>query len=52
MAEASDGDKAFYEGKIASARWFAANVLPMAAVRRAASEGEQGELMELSDEAF
>jgi alkylation response protein AidB-like acyl-CoA dehydrogenase len=45
-------DKAFYEGKIASARWFAANVLPRAALRRTLAEGEQGELMTLADEAF
>jgi len=49
---ASAKDKAFYEGKIASARWFAANVLPRAALRRTLAEGEQGELMALSDEAF
>ncbi|MBN2114017.1 MAG: acyl-CoA dehydrogenase [Acidimicrobiia bacterium] len=49
---ASAKDKAFYEGKIASARWFAANALPRAALRRTLAETEQGELMTLSDEAF
>jgi hypothetical protein len=49
---APEADKGFYEGKIAAARWFALNVVPMAAVRRAASEAEQGGLMELADEAF
>ena len=49
---ASAKDKPFYEGKIASARWFAANVLPRAALRRTLAENEQGDLMTLPDEAF
>jgi alkylation response protein AidB-like acyl-CoA dehydrogenase len=49
---ASEADRAFYEGKIASARWFAANVLPAAGLRRTLAETEQGELMALADEAF
>jgi len=49
---ASSADRSFYEGKIAAARWFAANVLPKTAQRRAVAESEQGELMELADEAF
>jgi hypothetical protein len=52
LDEASAADRSFYEGKIAAARWFAANVLPMTAVRRAVAEKEQGELMEMPDEAF
>ncbi|MFH1330043.1 MAG: acyl-CoA dehydrogenase [Actinomycetota bacterium] len=52
LSGASPKDQAFYEGKIASARWFAANVLPRAALRRTLAEAEQGELMALSDEAF
>jgi hypothetical protein len=49
---AGDEDTAFYEGKIASARWFAANVLPKSALRRTLAEQEQGELMDLPDAAF
>jgi alkylation response protein AidB-like acyl-CoA dehydrogenase len=45
-------DRGFYKGKIASARWFAANVLPKAALRRTLAESEQGDLMTLPDEAF
>jgi hypothetical protein len=49
---ASEEDRGFYEGKIASARWFAANVLPKTGLRRVLAEQEQGELMDLPDEAF
>ena len=45
-------DVAFYEGKVASARWFALNVLPKAALRRRAAEVEDGSLMTLPDAAF
>jgi len=45
-------DRHFYEGKIASARWFAANMLPKAAIRRNLAEAEQGDLMALDDAAF
>jgi alkylation response protein AidB-like acyl-CoA dehydrogenase len=49
---ASEADRMFYEGKIASARWFAANVLPNTKTRRTVTEQEQGELMALPEEAF
>lgn len=52
LPTASAKDKSFYQGKIASARWFAANVLPKAALRRTLAEAETGELMTLPDEAF
>jgi hypothetical protein len=52
LPEASAKDRPFYEGKIASARWFAANVLPKSALRRTLAENEQGDLMTLPDEAF
>ena len=42
----------FYAGKIASARFFVRHVAPKVAARRAAVEAEDGELMELADEAF
>lgn len=52
LADASGSDVAFYEGKIASARFFAADALPKAALRAAAAQHEDGWLMEMSDEAF
>ena len=52
LPTASAKDKPFYQGKVASARWFAANVLPKAALRRALAEAETGDLMTLPDEAF
>lgn len=52
LSGTSGTDRAFYDGKIAAARWFAANVLPKAAVRRAAADGERGELMDLANDAF
>jgi hypothetical protein len=52
LEDASGVDRPFYEGKIAAARWFAANVLPKTGARRAVAETEQGELMEMPDEAF
>ena len=52
LPEASGAEKAFLEGKVASARWFAKNVLPLAAVRRGRAEKEHADLMDLPDEAF
>jgi len=49
---ASEDDRAFYEGKIASARWFAINVLPKTQLRRTLAETEQSALMSIPDEAF
>ncbi len=51
-ADLRDEDKAFYEGKIASARWFARTVLPKAAYRTQLAEQEDGALMDLPVEAF
>lgn len=45
-------ERAFYEGKVASARWFARNVLPKLGRRRRIAEEEDGALMSLSDAAF
>lgn len=52
VADADKHDVAFYEGKIASARFFARHALPKAHMRRVAAENENGALMELADEAF
>ena len=48
----SDRDRAFYEGKVATARWFAANRLPLLAGERAVAEATSMEIMELAEEAF
>ncbi len=45
-------DDAFYEGKVAAARFFARHALPKARLRREAAEAEDGALMEMPDEAF
>ena len=45
-------DRAFYEGKVAAARFFARNVLPGLAAQRAVAEGVDNELMELPEDAF
>jgi len=46
------GDHAFYEGKIAAARFFAATVLPRLAAEREIVEATTLDLMELPEEAF
>ncbi len=45
-------DRAFYEGKIAAARFFAATVLPRLATEREIAEATTLDLMELPEEAF
>ena len=52
LPDADESDVPFYEGKIASGRWFAANVLPKAALRRDRAEAEDGAVMDLAAEAF
>ncbi len=52
LAAAPGEDSGFYEGKVASARWFASRALPRAALRRRLAEEEDGALMTLADEAF
>ncbi len=49
---AAESDRAFYEGKVAAARWFAANVLPTLAARRVVLEHTDLGLMDLPDAAF
>ena len=51
VAMAADTDP-FYEGKIASARFFVRHVAPKVAARRAAAEAEDGALMNMADESF
>ncbi len=50
--DVSSGDRVFYEGKVAAARWFANNVLPTLAARRAVLENTDLSVMELDDAAF
>ena len=45
-------DKAFYEGKVAAAQFFAQNVLPKISSERAIAEGVGLELMDLDEAAF
>ena len=45
-------DRAFYEGKVAAARFFARNVLPPLAAQRAIAASVDNELMDLPDAAF
>jgi alkylation response protein AidB-like acyl-CoA dehydrogenase len=45
-------ERAFYEGRIASARWFARTVLPKVALRRRKAEEEDGWLMDVAVDAF
>ncbi len=52
LPTASARDKAFYEGKVAAARWFAAAVLPELTAKRAITEATDLSLMELDEAAF
>ncbi|MFF3554381.1 acyl-CoA dehydrogenase [Streptomyces tsukubensis] len=49
---ASAKDVPFYQGKIAAAKFFAANVLPGVSVERALAESVDGSLMDLDEAAF
>jgi len=50
--EVSAADKAFYEGKVAAAQFFARNVLPKLAGERAIAENIDASIMELDEAAF
>ncbi|MQY12770.1 Butyryl-CoA dehydrogenase [Streptomyces sp. RB5] len=52
LADASAKDVPFYQGKIAAAKFFADNVLPLVAVQRTIAEGVELDLMELDEAAF
>jgi alkylation response protein AidB-like acyl-CoA dehydrogenase len=45
-------DRAFYEGKLAAARFFATTVLPELSARRVVAESTDNALMDLSETAF
>jgi alkylation response protein AidB-like acyl-CoA dehydrogenase len=50
--EVSAKDKAFYEGKVAGAQFFARNVLPKVSAERAIAESTDLSIMELDESAF
>jgi alkylation response protein AidB-like acyl-CoA dehydrogenase len=50
--ELPPSEKAFYEGKIASARWFARTVLPTLSAERAIAEATDLAVMDLDESAF
>jgi alkylation response protein AidB-like acyl-CoA dehydrogenase len=50
--EVSDDDKAFYEGKVATAQFFVRQVLPKLAAERAIAEATDNALMDLPIESF
>ncbi|MFI0925930.1 acyl-CoA dehydrogenase [Streptomyces sp. NPDC021012] len=53
LAEGANAkDVAFYQGKIAAAKFFAANVLPGVSAERALAEAVDGSLMDLDEAAF
>jgi alkylation response protein AidB-like acyl-CoA dehydrogenase len=52
LETATGKDKAFYEGKVASARWFAASVFPELTSKRAIAEAVDLSLMDLDEAAF
>ncbi|WP_299053898.1 acyl-CoA dehydrogenase [uncultured Nocardioides sp.] len=50
--EVSAKDQAFYEGKVAAAKFFAANVLPKVSAERAIAESVDLSLMDLDEASF
>jgi len=52
LPAAGGKDIAFYEGKVAAAKWFAASVLPALNSARSIAEAVDGSLMELDEAAF
>ncbi|MFI7236321.1 acyl-CoA dehydrogenase [Streptomyces cyaneofuscatus] len=52
LPTASAKDVAFYQGKVAAAKFFAANILPGVSAERALAENVDNSLMELDEAAF
>ncbi len=50
--DVSTADKSFYEGKVASARWFCATVLPRVTAERKIAEHTTLDVMDLPEDAF
>src|SRR5215211_4669569 len=51
-AELAESERHFYEGKVASARWFTHTALPKLAAERAIAESADLAIMDLAEEAF
>jgi alkylation response protein AidB-like acyl-CoA dehydrogenase len=51
-AGANGHEGAFYEGKVAAARWFARQVLPLLTTQRQLTEATDNDLMDLPEDAF
>ncbi len=51
-AELTPAEKAFYEGKVGSGRWFARTVLPKLAAERAIAEATDLAIMDLDEAAY
>jgi len=51
-AGAAGRDKLFYEGKVAAARFFAAQTLPLLSAQRIVAESVDNDLMDLPEGAF
>ena len=45
-------DRAFYTGKVAAARFFARQVLPLLSAQRVVAEATDNDLMDLAEDAF
>jgi len=52
LPTASDRDKPFYEGKVAAAMWFTANVFPLLPAQLAVAQAVDNALMDLDESAF
>ena len=52
LPKAEGNDVAFYKGKIASAQFFAKNVLPASTLARKMVEASSLDIMELEEEVF
>ncbi len=52
LAEASDADRAFYQGKLAAARFYCKEILPGIGLARRIIEGGDLALMDVADESF
>ncbi|ORW33585.1 butyryl-CoA dehydrogenase [Mycobacterium paraense] len=52
LADAAAGDKHFYQGKIATATFFAKNMLPRLAAQRRVIESIDDDIMRISEDAF
>src|SRR4051812_35185622 len=49
---ASGRESAFYQGKVAGARWFSRQVLPLLAAERVLAESTDNDVMDLPEESF